>query len=137
MRASWQIDWAMAICAAVLLASPTLPLPGIGGTAHAQTITQADDQTFLEGSEDIPLMDGLVAAEGGMIFDSPAGRIVESFAVGEVGRADVLAFYDRSLPALGWAKTEPGRYTREDEVLRIDFFGPDGGLTVRFTVAPL
>lgn len=123
---------AVFVALAVMVGAPVFTASGTGSA-----FAQSNEQTFIEGSEDLPLMEALVAAEGGMIFDSPAGRIVESFAVGETARADVLAFYDSSLPALGWAKAGEGRYTREDELLRIDFFGPDGGLTVRFTLAPL
>lgn len=92
---------------------------------------------FLAGSEDIPLMPGLVQGQdAGLQFDAPGGRIVESFAVGAVVRSAVLQFYDQTLPALGWRRLAVGRYGREGEVLMLDFFGADGGLTVRFTLAP-
>lgn len=97
----------------------------------------AGGPTFLEGSEDIPLMPGLTPApEAGIVFDSPAGRIVEAFAGGAVSREAVLDFYGESLPPLGWAPTSRVRFLREGEGLSLDFFGPDGALTVRFTLAP-
>ena len=37
-----------------------------------------------------------------MVFDTPAGRIVEAVASGAVTRDEVLAFYAETLPQLGW-----------------------------------
>lgn len=98
----------------------------------------ADASEFVAGSEDIPLMPGLTAvADAGLVFDSPAGRVVESVyeSVGD-GNA-VRAFYSETLPALGWRVLSDDRFEREGEVLEIDFFGNGGGLTVRFTLAPI
>ncbi|MEQ8605078.1 MAG: hypothetical protein RIB45_17335 [Marivibrio sp.] len=97
----------------------------------------AQEAAFLEGSEDIPLMTELAAVpDAGIVFDSPAGRIVESFAAGPTSREAVLAFYADTLPALGWEPESRVRFNREGESLTLDFFGPDGELTVRFTLAP-
>lgn len=105
--------------------------------AIAQESAADGEQDFIAGSEDIPLMRDLtMVADAGMIFDSPAGRIVESFAAGETSRAAVQSFYQDSLPALGWEPVGPNRFRREGESLSIDYFGPDGQLTVRFTLAP-
>ena len=94
-------------------------------------------QEFLVGLEDVPVMDGLkVAEDSSMVFDSPAGRIVEVYATGNTGRATVTDFYSRTLPALGWTREGDRRYAREGEALAMDFFGPEGELTVRFTLAP-
>ena len=96
---------------------------------------QAD--SFLSGFEDVPLMPGLTAdEEAGLVFDSPAGRIVETYTFGEVAWADVISFYTASLQSLGWRAEGEGRYLRESEELQIDRFGSDGALTVRFTLAP-
>jgi len=72
-----------------------------------------------------------------MVFDSPAGRIVEGYAVGEMDAASVQAFYEETLPALGWTREEGSRFYREGEQLVIDYFGTAGALSVRFTLAPL
>ena len=67
--------------------------------------------------------------------DVPNGRIVESYAAGAVRRADVVRFYDETLPQLGWS----GRartYRRDREVLRLGFEGQDGALVVRFSLSP-
>jgi len=99
------------------------------------TATFADG--FVSGIEDLPLMQGLEETEGGMVFDSPAGRIVEAVAVGKVSREDVLDFYIETLPQLGWTPAGQGVFRREGEVLRIEFPGRDGsGTTVRFALSP-
>jgi len=101
----------------------------------AAGVARAD--AFLSGFEDVPLMPGLTAdAEAGLVFDSPAGRIVETYTFGEVAWGDVISFYTASLQSLGWRAEGDGRYTRESEELQIDRFGSDGALTVRFTLAP-
>ena len=94
-------------------------------------------QEFLEGLEDVPLMPGLeTVTDSAMVFDTPAGRIVESYAAGAVDRAGVTGFYRETLPALGWTAPAPARFLREGEVLALDFYGVDGDLVVRFTLAP-
>ena len=107
--------------------------PGIAvlpsGTAAAQT--------FIDGTEDLPLAPDLVqAAEAGMVFDSPSGRILETFATGTTDRDSVLSFYAETLPSLGWTQLSPSLFQREGERLALDFFGADGALSVRFTLAP-
>lgn len=82
--------------------------------------------------EDLPLMNGLTERpEMGLLFDTPAGRIAESFAAGKVAPAMVLDFYRHSLPQLGWRpadgqinrQTGAGkvRFIRDNETLEIDF----------------
>jgi len=94
-------------------------------------------QEFLAEVGDVPLMDGLKAAdEGGMVFDSPGGRIAEGYASGAVDRDAVLAFYRTTLPQLGWRPTGKASFGREGEMLNIDFLGRDGDLTVRFRLSP-
>ena len=100
-------------------------------------VAAAQAQDFLEGLEDVPLMPGLTAvADAGMVFDTPGGRIVESYGTGTLNRGEVIGFYAETLPALGWTAMSEVRYVREGEVLVLDLFGPDGDLLVRFTLAP-
>ncbi len=86
---------------------------------------------------DVPVMPGLRPVEdAGIEFDAPSGRIVEAWAIGALARGAVLDFYRDTLPQLGWNAGAGAAFQREGEALRIDFFGPDGELTVRFTVSP-
>jgi hypothetical protein len=92
---------------------------------------------FVPGTEDLPLMPGLVAVEGaGVVFDKPQGRIVEAEAKGKVKRDAVRKFYGATLPGLGWAASGPSRWQRESEALVIDIKGRDGAVTVGFRLAP-
>jgi hypothetical protein len=90
---------------------------------------------FVPGTEDVPLMPGLVAAADPVVFDKPEGRIVTTSARGEVSRAVVRGFYARTLPALGWQREGEG-WRREGETLKLDFSGEDGNLTVGYTLTP-
>jgi hypothetical protein len=96
---------------------------------------RADD--FVAGTEDLPLMPGLEAVAGkNLVFDEPEGRIVEAETHGRLARAKVVAFYAATLPQLGWSAAGADRWQREGEVLRIDYGGRDGDLTVGFTLSP-
>ena len=85
---------------------------------------------FVSGAEDLPLMAGLTEDEGAnLVFDKPAGRIVDAWAAGAVSRAAVAAFYAETLPELGWRRRDAASWAREGERLRIDITGVDGALT--------
>ncbi len=92
---------------------------------------------FVAGTEDVPLMEGLVTVDGkSLAFDNPDGGIVEAEARGKLARAKVRDFYGATLPQLGWSAAGPDAWRREGEVLRIVFGGRDGDLTVGFTLSP-
>jgi hypothetical protein len=88
---------------------------------------------YLSGTEDVPLMAGLSeAGDGALVFDTASGRIVEVTATG-AGADKVRAFYTDTLPQLGWTPDGADAWTREGEVLRLEFPAAD---TVRFILAP-
>lgn len=92
---------------------------------------------FVSGTEDLPLMTGLDEVEdGGLVFDTPAGRLVEARAEGALAASAVRAFYAETLPQLGWRSLEKGDYAREGEVLTIDITEGNSGLAVRFALTP-
>jgi hypothetical protein len=92
---------------------------------------------FVPGTEDLPLMPGLVAVAGsGVVFDKPQGRIVEAQARGAVKRDAVRRFYGETLPSLGWSAAGQQRWQRDNEALAIDIKGRDGAVTVGFTLTP-
>jgi len=93
--------------------------------------------SFVAGTEDVPLMPGLVPVAGSALtFDKPEGRIVEAQASGKVSRAAVHQFYTETLPQLGWKPAGTEAWRREHETLRLDVRGRDGDLTVGFTLSP-
>lgn len=109
----------------------------IGMAALAGVIRLAMAAEFFERLDDVPIMPALQPVDqAGIEFDAPSGRIVETYAIGAVERRAVLDFYRDTLPQLGWRVGAGNAFRREDEMLRLDFFGPDGELTVRFTVSP-
>lgn len=113
----------------------TLAAAAIVGLAlHAGPVAA---QSFLEGFEDVPVMPGLTGVDGaGVAFDTAAGRIVEAYATGAVSSEKVVTFYTDTLASLGWQRASERHFVREGESLTLDFFGGDGNLTVRFTLAP-
>ena len=92
---------------------------------------------FLAGFDDLPVMPGLAAIDGaGIVFDTPAGRIIEGYAAGAVTEEAVRGFYGKTLPQLGWKRIAKDEFRREGEHLKIGFNGEDRTLTVRFTLSP-
>jgi hypothetical protein len=97
----------------------------------------ADEQAYVAGIEDLPLMPGLKQSiVPPTEFDKPNGRIVESTASGKVSAAKVQEFYDQTLPQLGWVSVGPYEYVREDEALEIGVRKQGSGAMVRFTIEP-
>jgi hypothetical protein len=99
-----------AVFAAGLLLAPPAP-------AAAQ-----EGSLFISVLDDLPLMPGLVEdTESGTVFDTAQGRIVEAFATGALPKSRVLAFYDETLPQLGWRRVASGVFQREGETLSLEF----------------
>ena len=124
------------LAVAFLLAASAL---GAQGPAPAALADEAAEATaaFMAGVADLPLMPGLAEVpDAGVVFDKPAGRIVEAYAEGAVSRAAVTAFYLGTLPNLGWRAKAEALFQREGELLRLGFTGNDGALVVRFTLRP-
>ena len=101
------------------------------------SVSTAFADTFVPGTEDVPLMRGLAPVAGSsVVFDKPEGRIVEVQASGKLTRAAVRGFYEASLPRLGWTAAGADAWRREGEVLRLDYREDRGILTVGFTLSP-
>ncbi|MBY0432118.1 MAG: hypothetical protein K2Q10_13025 [Rhodospirillales bacterium] len=98
----------------------------------------AHGQTFLKSYEDLPLMPGLAEKSGSaLLFDTPAGRVVEATAEGKTSVDRVYAFYRDTLPQLGWARIDDRTYRRENEVLTLDALpGKGGRMVVHFAILP-
>lgn len=97
----------------------------------------AEDAVYLAAVADLPLMPGLQElADAGIVFDKPAGRIVEAYAAGQVSGVEVLEFYSETLPELGWQAQDAQSFRREGEKLELELLEGEGLLTVHFTLAP-
>lgn len=92
---------------------------------------------FFASIEDLPLPDGFVELEGdGMVFESPAGRIVTAVARGSASPETVRAFYRGALPPLGWERRGVDRYQRDDEQLSFAFEPSGKALILRVRLVP-
>ncbi len=119
----------------------------MGGLVAGDRVGAQVGGGFVGGMEDLPLMAGLTEISGaGMVFDTPAGRVVEVFASGTVSRTRVIAFYAATLPQLGWRQDAETLFYREGERLVLEF--PQSAVagtaaapvtdtvTVRFVLSP-
>lgn len=95
------------------------------------------ESAYLADIDDLPLAGGLVEDPAArVVFDKPAGRIVEAVARGPVTADAVREFYAQTLPALGWQAAPGGTWVRGEEQLKIEI-GPAGPpVAVRFSIAP-
>lgn len=116
----------------IIAAASAVILSGLTTAGHG-----ADRGRFLSVIEDMPLMPGLVeVADAATVFETTRGRIVEAWAEGDVAMPAVTAFYDATLPQLGWAREDRGTFRREGETLVIEQIRGGAPTTVRFTVTP-
>ena len=85
---------------------------------------------------DVPIMADLsVEPDLGFAFDSPNGRIVMIFASSKAKTADILGFYNESLPAIGWVGGD-GTWRRGLETLVISEVSTAAGQLWRLMVRP-
>jgi hypothetical protein len=82
---------------------------------------QAAENHFFTEMADIPVMPGLYElADENMVFDKPEGRIIESAAASETrNHNEIKAFYDTTLPQMGWHRLSDGQFRRGAERLSI------------------
>ncbi len=106
--------------------------------ALASVALTAAVEAYFDEIPDLPVMPVLTADPGaGIVFDTPAGRIVSVFAKGKVAPVAVLDYYGGALPQLGWQPAGEAQFHRETERLRIEFIENTDRLTVRFVLSPL
>jgi hypothetical protein len=73
---------------------------GVFGSLTPAKAAQSQQHSWVG---DVPIMADLsVEPALGFAFDSPNGRIVMIFASSTAKAADILGFYNDSLPAIGW-----------------------------------
>jgi hypothetical protein len=118
-----------------------IALLGCANVIFAGSSLAQEAGLFIKDIEDLPLMPGLVEELGsGTAFDTAQGRIVEAYATGPVSEGGVMAFYEKTLPQLGWRRLDIGVFQRENEVLKLEFPGGPGAappLTVGFRLMPV
>ena len=123
-----QLAFLTALSAALLCGSLTAPFG-----ASAQT-----PAPFFEALYDVPVMEGLEELKDqAMLFDKPDGRIASVVAVSERrSPQDIIAFYNQTLPELGWKKNALNQYVRGKDQLALSVTRR-GSLTIaHFTLTP-
>ena len=94
---------------------------------------------FVEGLEDIPLLDGLAQVDNGSLsFGNEEIRLVESYLTSKVlSFKEVMVFYADTLPQLGWNKKQENNknilFERDGETLEISRES-ENPLVIRLTV---
>ncbi|MDR2685503.1 MAG: hypothetical protein LBB23_01870 [Rickettsiales bacterium] len=117
----------------ILIGFGFLILVGVASVARANG--------FLPNFEDVPMQDGLEAADHeGFLFSVPEGRIVETFVVSNsVSRRQFQRFYRDALRGLGWKEVKDEsklqEFSRGKDVLRIEILSADP-LEARFALTP-
>ena len=77
-------------------------------------------QKFLNGIEEIPLFKEMRNIEDSLILlDKINGRYVSTEIRGRHERKEVLNFYNKILPNLGWKKINQLKFKRSNEILEI------------------
>ena len=106
------------------------------GVFGSLTPTKAAKSQQYSWVGDVPIMADLsVEPALGFAFDSPNGRIVMIFASSTAKAADILGFYNDSLPATGWVGGD-GTWRRGLETLVISEVSTAAGQLWRLMVRP-
>ena len=125
------------VVSAVLAASPQGWTQGeVVQTAAAKKVLPA----FFSEMTDLPLMNGLAEAAGGtVVFEKSEGRIITHVAIPaytDITPDKVAAFYEMTLPQLGWEKIKEKQYVRDGERLEYMFLEAYEPYGVQFKLTP-
>ena len=106
---------------------------GVFGSLTPAEAAQSQQHSWVG---DVPIMADLsVEPALGFAFDSPNGRIVIIFASSTAKAADIIGFYNDSLPAIGWVGGD-GTWRRGSETLVISEVSTAVGQLWRLMVRP-
>jgi hypothetical protein len=91
----------------------------------AESIQIKPSQEFVQGSEDIPLIDGMEKVfDESLGFDSSSGSIMSSTYETKNNLEEVKKFYLETLPQMGWKSSKKKNakvfFKRENEELEIE-----------------
>ena len=90
---------------------------------------------FIDGVEDIPLHEKMEFVENSLIlFDTNEGRIVQLDTKGKVEKKVVKDFYNELLPNLGWSFVKENKFSRQDEIIEIEFSEENDFLYLKFKI---
>lgn len=93
----------------------------------------AQRTAFVSALEDVPLPMGFSEQGEPVVFETPAGRILQVQAEGSAGPSSVREYYALSLPQLGWTPLEDRfAFVRGGDTLEIDVSGTEDGARLAF-----
>lgn len=115
-----------------------LSLLVLGLSTGAGWAQNAAGPIFFEALYDVPVMPGLEEVKDqAVLFDKPDGRIASVVAASKsLSAAQIVGFYDESLPQLGWKKIAQNQYVRGSDRLVMDFTKAPPLTVVHFTLSP-
>lgn len=125
----------------------TIKNPATANTAYdpspsisKSSVTILVSEEFVQGSEDIPLLQGMEKTfDEGLGFDSTNGSIMSSVYEAKISSEDIKNFYVKTLPQMGWKikKKEGSKisFKREKESLEIEFFNQNEKNLIRFFIS--
>lgn len=88
-------------------------------------------------ASDLPLMPGLTEkAESLVLFDKSEGRIAEITMAAAPSQIEILEYYAKALPELGWRAENPQIWRRKGEQLTIRFNTPERLVTFHLEPFP-
>lgn len=104
------------------------------------TVKIAISQDFVQGSEDIPLLQGMTKIlDEGLGFDSESGSIMSSSYKSTIDLEEIKHFYKDTLPQMGWKLIKnniaTSGFKREGEHLEIEYVNRNGEDIVRFFIS--
>lgn len=96
------------------------------------------DQSYLSYLPDVPLMAGMAELEDqAIVFDKAEGRVMETAVFTSAStEKDVMDYYRKVLPELGWTALSPDRFLRNGEQLVVKCDKVSGGVVARFSLSP-
>jgi len=75
---------------------------------------------FVPGIQDLPVPASFhLVKDSSGVYNHGHGRLVTASFKGKALEEDVVEFYNKTLPALGWRKKERLKFTRDGETLKI------------------
>ena len=93
---------------------------------------------FINGLEDIPLYKKMEYVEDSLIlFDKIDGRYVSVEIYGDYEEYEVIDYYKRILPNLGWKEKKSLIFNRNNETLEIICKREKEKIYVKFNIFPL
>lgn len=106
----------------------------LGGAKTAHTA----ETIFFDTLYDIPVMTGLTEIpEMSGSFDKVQGRIAYATAsIENLQQDEILSFYNKVLPQMGWARNKSGMFVRDSESLDISFDTAYDIKLIRFAIRP-